>query len=138
MEPTFAEDLLDQTERRAREAIDAECAAAFAAAHPFTEAIVKEHATAESLWLVIRGKVCDVTKWQAGHPGGAKSLLNSGGKDATQTFEIVHSPKTVESFTKYVVGAVYAPDPAVFDGCFERDEPEPQVEEEEPQEAETA
>jgi NAD(P)H-flavin reductase/cytochrome b involved in lipid metabolism len=112
-------DTVVQQEGQARKAILDECLAASLPLHPFSPDVMKQHADAASLWFVIRGKVCDCTKWQAGHPGGAKPLLNSAGKDATGTFEMVHSPATVKSFTKFVVGALPVPNPEAFASCIE-------------------
>lgn len=36
----------------------------------YTTAEVAKHATKEDCWLMIKGKVYDVTGWGADHPGG--------------------------------------------------------------------
>lgn len=46
---------------------------------------VQKHATAEDCWLVIDGKVYNVTAVIGQHPGG-EAILNGCGKDATQMF----------------------------------------------------
>ena len=51
------------------------------------------HNTPEDLWLIIYGKVYDVTEWQHSHPGGDFILQEYGGKDASDMFRSVqHSP----------------------------------------------
>lgn len=53
----------------------------------YTLAEIAEHATADDCWLVIEGKVYDVTTYIDGgkHPGGA-ALLQGCGKDSTELF----------------------------------------------------
>jgi cytochrome b involved in lipid metabolism len=40
---------------------------------------LKEHAKEQDLWLLIDGKVYDVTKFYDEHPGGGDMLLGSSG-----------------------------------------------------------
>ena len=53
---------------------------------PYTLADVSMHSTADDCWLVIHGKVYDVTTWIPQHPGG-NAILEGCGKDATDLFE---------------------------------------------------
>lgn len=46
-----------------------------------------EHSTPESLWIVIKGYVYDVTKYLDDHPGGPVVISNRGGKEVTKAFE---------------------------------------------------
>ena len=48
-----------------------------------TWAEVEAHRGRESRWVVIDGRVYDVTVWQAKHPGGARILGHYAGQDAT-------------------------------------------------------
>jgi cytochrome b involved in lipid metabolism len=50
---------------------------------------VSKHNTREDGWMVIRGRVYDVTDWIPLHPGG-DAILAGLGKDATTLFENVH------------------------------------------------
>lgn len=45
------------------------------------------HAKANDCWIVISGKVYDVTQYLDEHPGGGDLILAVGGKDATADFE---------------------------------------------------
>ncbi|CAA0813055.1 Cytochrome b5 isoform E [Striga hermonthica] len=61
-------------------------------------------------WLIISGKVYDVTPFMDDHPGGDEVLLSATGKDATNDFEDVgHSDSAREMLDKYYVGEI---DPA--------------------------
>jgi cytochrome b involved in lipid metabolism len=49
-----------------------------------TQKEYRTHTEEGDLWLLIEGKVYDVTKFK--HPGGKRILLNEAGKDATKSF----------------------------------------------------
>jgi len=55
---------------------------------------VAKHNKLEDCWIVIYGKVYDVSKFLPDHPGGTKVILNFAGKDATPGFEPIH-PKDI-------------------------------------------
>ena len=50
----------------------------------FTMAEVNKHNTQDDLWLLIDGKVYDVTKFFDEHPGGGDTLLQSTGTATSQ------------------------------------------------------
>ena len=52
-----------------------------------TEAEVREHSSIEDCWMIIAGKVYDVTRFADEHPGGPEILWDLGGRDATVDFE---------------------------------------------------
>ncbi|KAK4748998.1 hypothetical protein SAY87_026447 [Trapa incisa] len=73
----------------------------------FTLAEVSEHSSSTDCWLVIEGKVYDVTKFLEDHPGGDEVLLASTGKDATDDFEDVgHSSTAKAMMDKFYVGNI--------------------------------
>lgn len=57
---------------------------------------VAKHNSRESCWVIISGKVYDVTDFLDEHPGGASIILQYGGKDATEEYDPVHPPGTIE------------------------------------------
>ncbi|OAP58658.1 hypothetical protein AYL99_07748 [Fonsecaea erecta] len=57
---------------------------------------VAQHNDRHSCWVVLYGKVYDITDFLDGHPGGSQVLLRSAGQDATAEYESVHSPDLVE------------------------------------------
>ncbi|GAB4830211.1 hypothetical protein Ancab_019853 [Ancistrocladus abbreviatus] len=63
----------------------------------YTLADVSQHNTSKDCWLVIGGKVYDVTKFLEDHPGGDEVLLSATGKDATDDFEDVGHSTTARS-----------------------------------------
>ncbi|EFJ44449.1 hypothetical protein VOLCADRAFT_106432 [Volvox carteri f. nagariensis] len=71
----------------------------------YTLADVKVHTNDKSCWLVVHGKVYDVTAFLEEHPGGYDIILSSTGKDATQDFEeIGHSNSAKKLLEKYLIG----------------------------------
>lgn len=57
---------------------------------------VAKHTTRETgVWVIVHGKVYDVTEWLDEHPGGSKIILKYAGKDATEEFEPIHPPGVI-------------------------------------------
>ncbi|ONK58136.1 uncharacterized protein A4U43_C09F8580 [Asparagus officinalis] len=75
----------------------------------FTLEDVSKHNTNKDCWLIIGGKVYDVTKFLDDHPGGDEVLLSVTGKDATDDFEDVgHSNTARAMMDEYYVGEIDA------------------------------
>ncbi|PPQ63026.1 hypothetical protein CVT24_005972 [Panaeolus cyanescens] len=56
---------------------------------------VAAHNTRESCWIIVHGKVYDVTEFLDEHPGGSKIILKYAGKDATQEYDPIHPPDAI-------------------------------------------
>lgn len=67
------------------------------------------HNTREDCWIGVKGHVYDVTPYLAEHPGGLASLVGGAGKDVTEDFEGIHSPKAWTLLKKFLIGIL---DPA--------------------------
>ncbi|KAK8686498.1 hypothetical protein V6N13_125522 [Hibiscus sabdariffa] len=73
--------------------------------HTFEE--VANHNKIKDCWLIISGKVYDVTPFMDEHPGGGEVLLSATAKDATNDFEdIGHSEDARDMLEKYYVGEI--------------------------------
>ncbi|KAI0121912.1 FMN-dependent dehydrogenase-domain-containing protein [Daldinia grandis] len=59
-----------------------------------------KHNTPSSCWIVVSGKVYDVTPYLGDHPGGPTILVKNGGTDATAEFRTIHSPDVLEYLPK--------------------------------------
>ncbi|MCJ1363097.1 Cytochrome b2, mitochondrial precursor [Acarospora aff. strigata] len=59
---------------------------------------VKKHNNEESCWVIVHGRVYDVTEFMPEHPGGMKIILKYAGKDATEAYEPIHPPDTLDKF----------------------------------------
>ncbi|WFC95339.1 hypothetical protein MBRA1_001986 [Malassezia brasiliensis] len=70
-----------------------------------------KHNKENDLWLLIDGKVYDVTKFLPEHPGGEEVLITEAGKDATEPFEDVgHSEDAREDLKKMLIGVIADPE----------------------------
>ncbi|KAJ4156896.1 Cytochrome b2, mitochondrial precursor [Fusarium falciforme] len=59
---------------------------------------VAEHNNADSCWVIVHGKAYDVTEFLPEHPGGKKIILKYAGKDATEEYEPIHPPDTLDKY----------------------------------------
>lgn len=64
---------------------------------------VKQRNSVEECWVVIRGKVYDVTEFGEKHPGG-KVIFTQGGRDATEAFTSFHTKATWGLLKEMYVG----------------------------------
>eukprot|EP00499_Haloplacidia_sp_CaronLabIsolate_P004225 CAMPEP_0196774276 /NCGR_PEP_ID=MMETSP1104-20130614/3292_1 /TAXON_ID=33652 /ORGANISM="Cafeteria sp., Strain Caron Lab Isolate" /LENGTH=478 /DNA_ID=CAMNT_0042144429 /DNA_START=100 /DNA_END=1536 /DNA_ORIENTATION=- len=70
---------------------------------------VAQHNSHDDCWLVVHGKVYDVTQWAKAHPGGDIILLG-GGRDCTIHYECYHPRGVAASLLdKYCVGELSEP-----------------------------
>ncbi|KAH9179655.1 cytochrome b5 [Lactarius sanguifluus] len=66
---------------------------------------LRQHTTKENIWVLLNGKVYDVTKFIDEHPGGDEVILSEAGKDATEAFEDVgHSDEARALLPGFLVG----------------------------------
>jgi L-lactate dehydrogenase (cytochrome) len=65
---------------------------------PLSGADVAKHNSKDSCWVIIHGKAYDVTEFLPEHPGGPKIILKYAGKDATEEFEPIHPPDTLDKY----------------------------------------
>ncbi|KAK9707161.1 hypothetical protein RND81_07G176600 [Saponaria officinalis] len=79
-----------------------------------------EHNSKDDCWVVIDGKVYDVTSYMDEHPGGDDVFLNAKGKDAQEEFEEAgHSQDARDLMETFCVGeldpsAATIPEPKVI------------------------
>ncbi|PSS02108.1 FMN-dependent dehydrogenase-domain-containing protein [Coniella lustricola] len=59
---------------------------------------VAKHSTSDDCWVIVHGKAYDVTEFLPEHPGGMKIILKYAGKDATEEFEPIHPPDTLDKY----------------------------------------
>ncbi|GAB4819524.1 hypothetical protein N2152v2_006570 [Parachlorella kessleri] len=71
----------------------------------YTLAECQEHTTEKDCWLIIEGKVYNVTNFLDEHPGGYDIVVAAAGKDATESFEeIGHSNAAKQMLADYLIG----------------------------------
>jgi len=62
------------------------------------------HNTQNDCWIIISGKVYDITEWAPHHPGGAGIARMYAGKEATAEFGDYHSTEAVAHMANFCVG----------------------------------
>lgn len=62
----------------------------------FTYQEIQQHRSKESCWVALYGDVYDVTSFLSDHPGGSKIILQLAGTDATEEYDPIHPPGTLE------------------------------------------
>lgn len=61
---------------------------------------VGKHNTAEDLWIILDGKVYDVTKWKTKHPGGELIFMGVAGQDASVAYGSFHNQSISDKYLK--------------------------------------
>jgi predicted heme/steroid binding protein len=70
---------------------------------------VAKHNTKADCWVVLDGKVLDVTSFLSEHPGGELAILTFAGKDATEEFNMIHPPDVVGKYAPdAIIGVIGA------------------------------
>lgn len=83
---------------------------------------VYQHNTREDCWVIINGKVYDVTIYLDEHPGGDEVVLAATGKDATDEFEDAgHSKSARELMQDYCIGEIDPSSPIIPELKISRD-----------------
>ena len=59
---------------------------------------VAKHNTVDDCWVVVDGKIYDVTTFLPEHPGGKKVVVQASGKDATQKFNALHDKSVLAKY----------------------------------------
>ncbi|KAL8929435.1 MAG: hypothetical protein Q9172_000486 [Xanthocarpia lactea] len=59
---------------------------------------IAKHNNDGDCWVIIHGKAYDVTEFKEEHPGGKQIILKWAGKDATETYDPIHPPDTLDKF----------------------------------------
>jgi cytochrome b involved in lipid metabolism len=75
---------------------------------------VAKHASAASCWVIINGKVYDMTTHINGHSGGAQEILSSCGKDGSVAFNTKggkgrHSSSATSFLASFYIGEINGP-----------------------------
>jgi flavocytochrome c len=64
---------------------------------------VGKHTSEKDCWVVVAGKVLNVTDFLKDHPGGKKAIMIYAGRDATEEFDMMHSRDVIEKYAPYTV-----------------------------------
>ncbi|MDO8593212.1 MAG: cytochrome b5-like heme/steroid binding domain-containing protein [bacterium] len=77
---------------------------------PLSAAGVAKHSLAGDCWLIVSGKVYDVTSYLSAHPGGAGTIVPYCGQEATQAFRTKDVGRPHSSYAESLLGDYYAGD----------------------------
>mmetsp|Transcript_4078 Transcript_4078/g.4498 ORF Transcript_4078/g.4498 Transcript_4078/m.4498 type:complete len:661 (+) Transcript_4078:94-2076(+) len=69
----------------------------------FTAEEVSKHNKKEDCWCIVKNVVLDLTPFLKDHPGGEQSILNFAGKDATESFDMLHEDNVIVRYAKSCV-----------------------------------
>jgi len=69
----------------------------------YSKAEVAKHNKDDDCWVIVNGRVLDVTKFLDDHPGGRKAIMLYAGKDATEEFNMLHEENVVEKYAPQVI-----------------------------------
>jgi len=73
----------------------------------FTIEEVAKHNKKEDLWIIVKGRVFDVTNYVDVHQGGEFALVNYGGRDATDAVAGPQHPASVPTLLeRYCIGSI--------------------------------
>lgn len=77
-------------------------------AKSYSKATVAKHHTASDCWSIVDGRVYNLTKWIAKHPGGRKRIIRMCGRDASAAFHNQHSTtgRAGRALKRYQIGTV--------------------------------
>mmetsp|Transcript_14391 Transcript_14391/g.36414 ORF Transcript_14391/g.36414 Transcript_14391/m.36414 type:complete len:511 (+) Transcript_14391:181-1713(+) len=67
---------------------------------------VARHSQPGDMWLTVDGRVYDVSKFAAMHPGGEAFIHQYAGKDATKAFYALHRQDVLKKYERLVIGTV--------------------------------
>ena len=73
----------------------------------FTLAEVSKHDKKDDVWVIIKGKVYDLSEFVDEHPGGVEAIMKRAGGDATEGFFGPQHPSRVhDMIDEYLVGKI--------------------------------
>merc|ERR1711971_1019963 len=64
----------------------------------YTKEEVAKHTSKTDCWVILDGKVLNVTSFLSQHPGGELAILTFAGKDATEEFNMIHPPDVIGKY----------------------------------------
>ncbi|AIN96256.1 cytochrome b5, putative [Leishmania panamensis] len=73
----------------------------------YSWAEIARHTKEDDCWVVMYGKVLDVSKWLHEHPGGLDPIKDMGGMDITNSFESIgHTSTALLKSKAFIIGRV--------------------------------
>ena len=73
---------------------------------------VRQHCTRDDAWMVLKGRVYNITRYLQFHPGSVEEIMRCAGDDATEAFDEVHPWVNAEAMLEPCCVGVLAAPPA--------------------------
>lgn len=71
------------------------------------EEVAQHNSVSTGVWVVVEGRIYDVTQFVDEHPGGEEVLLDNAGKDATSAFtDVGHSNNAIQLRESFLIGHI--------------------------------
>lgn len=71
----------------------------------YTKEEIKQHTSHNDIWVILHGKVYNITNYIDYHPGGLSILIENGGEDITDLFQDNHPWVNIKNLIgKYQIG----------------------------------
>ncbi|KAF9955402.1 hypothetical protein BGZ65_003410 [Modicella reniformis] len=67
---------------------------------------VAAHNSENDCWIIVHGKVYEVSTFLNDHPGGKKIILKNAGTDATKQFDAFHNAGVLEKYGALCIGVI--------------------------------
>lgn len=64
----------------------------------FTREEVAKHCKPDDCWCIVKNVVLNLTPFLSSHPGGAESILNFAGNDASESFDMLHEDNVIPRY----------------------------------------
>ncbi|KAF9426462.1 hypothetical protein BGZ94_006489 [Podila epigama] len=75
----------------------------------FSTTDVASHNSENDCWVIVHGKVYNVSNFLNDHPGGKKIILKNAGTDATKQFDAFHNAGVLEKYGALCIGVIGEP-----------------------------
>lgn len=70
----------------------------------YTADEVSKHNKLDDNWIIVEGKVYDISAWSHKHPGGTMTLIGTAGKDATDIVDLFHGKVVKKYLPNFYIG----------------------------------
>lgn len=70
---------------------------AFSSSKTIKASEIQQHNKVDDIWIVVNGRVYDMTRFAPEHPGGVEIIYSYAGRDASQAYNEIHEPNLIRA-----------------------------------------